>query len=73
MPADDAGIRGAWRNQRGEIVLGDIITAIDDKTINSNDDYLSYMESKRPGDQVLIKTSLNGQEKQYLLELAEPQ
>jgi S1-C subfamily serine protease len=73
MPAADAGMSGAWRNQRGEIVLGDIIVGIDDRTIESNDDYLSYMESKRPGDQVIVKTTLNGKEKQYLLKLAEPQ
>ncbi|MCZ6828054.1 MAG: trypsin-like peptidase domain-containing protein [Gammaproteobacteria bacterium] len=73
MPAEEAGISGAYRNRRGEIALGDIITAIDDKTISNNDDYLSYMEGKQPGDEVLIKTRRNGQEKQYLLELAEPQ
>jgi S1-C subfamily serine protease len=73
MPASDAGMSGAWRNRRGEIVLGDIIVGIDDKDINSNDDYLSYMEGKQPGDQVVVKTTLNGKEKQYLLKLAEPQ
>ena len=73
MPAEKAGMIGAYRNRRGEIVLGDVITTIDDKTIASSDDYLSYMEGKRPGDEVVVKTRRSGKEQQFLVELAEPQ
>jgi S1-C subfamily serine protease len=73
MPAESAGMSGAWRNRRGEIVLGDIITALDDKAVTSNDDYFSYMESKRPGDEVVVHTTLNGKPQQYRVKLAEPQ
>jgi S1-C subfamily serine protease len=30
LPAAEAGLRGAWRSARGDIMLGDIIVAIDD-------------------------------------------
>lgn len=73
LPAALAGMSGAYRNARGEILLGDIITAIDGKSIDSNDDYLTYMESKQPGDTVTIETLLNGSEQRYVLELAPPQ
>ena len=73
LPAAMAGMSGAWKNYRGEIVLGDIIVRIEDQPITSNDDYLSYMEQKKPGDEILIVTDLNGEERQYQLRLAEPQ
>jgi S1-C subfamily serine protease len=73
LPAEQAGMSGAWKNSRGEIVLGDIITGVDDQPIRSNDDYLSFMEKKRPGDEVVISAELNGKPRQYRLRLAEPQ
>jgi S1-C subfamily serine protease len=73
MPAASAGMTGAYRNNRGEIVLGDIVTAIDGKTIRTNDDYLTLIEKKKAGDEVLLTTQLNGSEREYVVELAEPQ
>ncbi len=62
-----------WKNYRGEIILGDIITALDGKAVANNDDYLSFMEKKKPGDEIVISTDLNGQTREYRLRLAEPQ
>jgi len=73
LPASAAGMSGAWKNYRGEIVLGDIIVRIDNQVIESSDDYLSFMEQKKPGDEILIVTELNGEEREYRLTLAEPQ
>jgi S1-C subfamily serine protease len=73
LPAAEAGMTGAWKNNRGEIVLGDIITTIDGKTIANNDDYLSIMEKKKPGDEIVLTTQLNKQQRQYTLTLIEPQ
>ncbi len=73
MPADQAGISGAYRNSRGEIVLGDIITHLNDAAIYSNDDYLSQMEKMKPGDTVSIKTRLGDEDKQYKVKLTESQ
>jgi S1-C subfamily serine protease len=73
LPAAQAGMTGAWKNYRGEIVLGDIIVRIDNTPIDNSDDYLSYMEQKQPGEEILIVTELNGEEREYRLRLAEPQ
>jgi S1-C subfamily serine protease len=73
LPAAEAGMIGAWKNRRGEIVLGDIIIAIDGKTITSNDDYLSTMEKKKPGDEIVLTSQLNNQLREYRLILIEPQ
>jgi S1-C subfamily serine protease len=73
LPAAEAGMAGAWKNHRGEIILGDIITAIDETPITDNDDYLSFMEQHKPGDRLIISTELNGQQRQYQVRLAEPQ
>jgi S1-C subfamily serine protease len=73
MPAAGAGLSGAYRNSRGEIVLGDIIIQLDEKVIGNNDDYLSFMEGKRPGDEVTVKTHRNGQTQKYRVKLTEPQ
>ena len=73
LPAAEAGMSGAWKNHRGEIVLGDIITAIDGQPITNNDDYLSYLEQHKPGDELIISTELNGRPRQYQISLAVPQ
>ena len=73
LPAHKAGITGAYRGSRGEIVLGDIITGIDGKPIRGNDDYLDMLEKKQPGDTIRITTRRGEQEMSYKLELIESQ
>jgi S1-C subfamily serine protease len=73
LPAHRAGITGAYRGSRGEIVLGDIITGIDGKPIRGNDDYLDMLEKKQPGDTIRITTRRGEQERSYKLELIESQ
>jgi len=73
MPAATAGLRGVWKNYSGDIVLGDVITALDGDEIESSDDYLSFMEKKRPGDQVTITARRDGASRDYMVTLTEPQ
>ncbi len=73
LPAADAGLTGAYRNTRGEIVLGDIITHIEDREIRSNDDYFSALEAHKPGDRITVRTRLGQQEKRYRIKLIESQ
>lgn len=73
LPAAEAGMVGAWRNGRGDIVLGDIITAIDDKPIRSHDDYFSAIEARKPGDKITIETRLGDTTKRYRVRLIESQ
>ena len=73
VPADDAGMVGAYRNSRGEITLGDIIIGIDDQPIRNNDDYLSLMENRKVGDVVTVRTRRGGEEREFEVALIESQ
>jgi len=73
LPADDAGIRGAYRNSRGEIALGDVITHINDKPVRSNDDYLSVLEEYEIGDTVTVRTRRGDEDKRFEVTLSESQ
>jgi len=52
--ADRAGLRGARETQSGRIELGDIVVAIDGKTVETIDDMLDVMEAHKVGDQVTL-------------------
>ena len=73
MPADEAGIKGAYRNSRGEIALGDVITHINDKPVRSNDDYLSVLEEYEIGDIVTVRTRRGDEDKRFEVTLSESQ
>ena len=73
LPAAKAGITGAYRGPRGEIILGDIITHIDDKPIRTNDDYYSTLESHQSGDKVKVTARRGDKTVTYELELVESQ
>ena len=73
LPAHLAGITGAYRGTRGEVILGDIITAIDGKAVRSNDDYLDLLEKRQPGDTIQISTRRDKQEKTFKVKLIESQ
>jgi S1-C subfamily serine protease len=61
-PAEQAGLQPTRRNRRGEIVLGDVITKIDDEPIESVDDYLNVLEHHAAGDQVSVAYLRDGAE-----------
>lgn len=73
LPADQAGIRGAYRNARGEILLGDIIVAVNGKPVRSNDDYLSLLEAQRPGDRVTVTVRNGDEQREVSVVLTESQ
>jgi S1-C subfamily serine protease len=53
--ADEAGIRGTERNPiTGEVVLGDIITAIDGKPVQGDSDLYKHLDDKQVGDSVKV-------------------
>lgn len=69
-PAEKAGLRGPKivRQRRGLIAIervdrgaADLIVAVDQKQIKSAADFLDYIESKKPGDTVVV-TVLRGKE-----------
>ena len=57
-PAEKAGIRGGTVNgsiENGQVAVGgDIITAVDGKTINSSEDLANDVSAKKPGDTVSV-------------------
>ena len=73
LPAAEAGMSGAYRNARGEVVLGDIITHIDGKPISSHDDYFSVLEARKPGDSIVITSRVGGKTRSYTVTLIESQ
>ncbi|MFT5481508.1 MAG: S1-C subfamily serine protease [Halieaceae bacterium] len=73
LPAAEAGMRGAWKNNRGDLILGDVITAIDGKSVNNSDDYLSQLEQKKPGAIIEINSIRDREARTYKIRLAEPQ
>jgi S1-C subfamily serine protease len=73
MPAAQAGIVGAWRGQRGEVVLGDIITEVEGQPIGSNNDFYDALESVSPGDTVTIRTLRGDETKSFRVKVVESQ
>ena len=63
---------GAHRGQRGEVILGDIITAIDGQPIRSNSDYYDASKAS-PGDTVTLSCRRGDKEKSYRIEVIESQ
>src|SRR5918994_1673876 len=61
-PADKAGILGRITDQYGEKHGGDIITAVDGRIVNQNEDLISYIaENKEVGDKITLTIYRNGQ------------
>ena len=53
-PAEIAGIKPFIRGPRGEIISGDIITAMDGKVVNSLDEFLEVIERRQSGDTLKV-------------------
>ena len=71
-PAERAGLQAFRRGNRGEIVAGDVITAIDDQPVADFDDMLSQLERRQPGDTVTLTLWRSGQQRKQALTLAKP-
>ena len=54
-PAERAGLRGARETAMGRIQLGDIIVAVDGKSVETIDDLMDVMETRKVGDQVTVE------------------
>ncbi len=58
--AANAGIRGLAQDRNGEVVLGDIITSVDDEKIGTSDDLYRYLDKKQINDTVQVSVYRNG-------------
>ena len=69
-PAAKAGLLPFRRGSRGEVVAGDVITAINGEPVATLDDMLSLLEQRQPGDTVTLTLWRAGQTRQQRVELA---
>ncbi len=53
-PAAKAGLQPFRRGSRGEVVAGDVITAINDEPVANLDELLNVLERRQPGDTVTL-------------------
>ncbi|MEZ4912164.1 MAG: trypsin-like peptidase domain-containing protein [Saprospiraceae bacterium] len=62
--AEKAGLKGTTRNRLGEIIMGDIITSIDGKSVKSSNDIFLILEKYNPGDKVKVKYQRDDNQKE---------
>ena len=53
--AERAGLRGSRETSGGRVELGDILVAVDGKSVETIDDLMALMEQHKVGDQVIIE------------------
>ncbi len=72
-PAARAGLQAFRRGSRGEVVAGDVITAINDEAVADLDDMLALLERRQPGETVTLSVWRNGQTRRQAVVLAAAQ
>ncbi len=71
-PAARAGLKPFRRGLRGEVVAGDVITAIDGTPVSDLDDMLNLFERRQPGDTVSLTVWHAGKVRRVSVVLASP-
>jgi S1-C subfamily serine protease len=69
-PAARAGLQPFSRGSRGEVVMGDVITAINDEPVESLDDMLAALERRQPGEAVTLTVWREGRSRSVETRLA---
>jgi S1-C subfamily serine protease len=69
-PAARAGLLPFRRGSKGEIVAGDVITAINDEAVHDLDEMLSILERRQPGESVSLTLWRSGQTRKQSVVLA---
>ncbi|MBP6764190.1 MAG: trypsin-like peptidase domain-containing protein [Rubrivivax sp.] len=69
-PAAKAGLQPFRRGNRGEVISGDVITAINDEPVANMDDVLNTLESRQPGDTVTLTVWRDGKTRKQAAVLA---
>jgi S1-C subfamily serine protease len=69
-PAQKAGLLAFRRSgPRGEIISGDVITAVNDEPVNDMDDMLTLLERRQPGDSVTLTVWREGKTRKQVVVL----
>lgn len=58
--AEAAGLRGIQQTSDGEILLGDVVTAIDGERVNDGDDLFRVLDKRQVGDVVQVEVFREG-------------
>jgi S1-C subfamily serine protease len=68
-----AGLRGTSRAEDGSLVLGDVIQALGDRSVDSLDDLYAALDRHRPGDTVKVRVLRDGKARELEVRLGEPE
>ena len=68
-PAARAGLQAYARKRDGNIVPGDVITAINDEPVANLDDMLTVLEKHQPGDSLSLSLWRNGAKRKQAVQL----
>ncbi len=71
--AERAGIRPAYRDRRGRVVVGDVIVAIDGQPVRSGGELGLVLENHREGDTVTVTVDREGRTKDLRVTLGAPE
>ncbi len=69
--AAQARLEGLSRGRHGQVLLGDVIVAIDNVKVRNQDDLMSELEKRKPGDTVTLKVARGKKERSVLVTLQE--
>jgi S1-C subfamily serine protease len=69
-PAARAGLQPFRRGANGDVVAGDVITAINDESVADLDEMLAQLERRQPGESVTLSVWRNGQTRKQSVVLA---
>ncbi|MGA1285865.1 MAG: S1C family serine protease [Rubrivivax sp.] len=69
-PAARAGLQPFRRGRNGEVVAGDVITAVDGEAVTNLDDMLTLLERRVPGDRVTLTVWREGATRRQAVVLA---
>jgi S1-C subfamily serine protease len=71
-PAERAGLRGTYRDEAGELVLGDVIQGLGGREVASLNDLHAALERHEPGETVTLRVLRDGATREVPLTLAAP-
>jgi S1-C subfamily serine protease len=67
--AEKAGLRETGRNENGKLVLGDLITAVDDEPVHTTDDLYRIIDQHKVGETVKITIMRDGKKRDIEVKL----
>ena len=70
-PAANAGLEGIGVNRRGELIFGDIVTAVDGTPVSTIEEVQAILDPRNPGDDVTLKVVRAGKTREVSLPLVE--